>query len=343
MSTILEKSLTQSELKLTDLRKLIPAQSLKPPIAKNLFGFLIKFALFGLSFYLACNASNFLLTAFWTLICGIFVFSLGTVGHDCGHGSYVRPRWLNELVGQISMMINGLPYAGWKHSHNTHHANTNRAELDPDRLWLYPDEYLAMPKIGRFFWKFFHTQGFWMSAVGHYFRSMLPWSFKIEQYTDKAEDIKACKRDNFIFLSFLIGLHGLMFFAGFGFKSVLVHFFAILIAYICLSVYVRTEHYLLETGWGVHDKPWLTSRTILQNPLLDFLSTNLNYHVEHHILQTIPHANLPSLRPMLKKAILDAGQPYHEDKLGNFLKLAFNKEFFVLERESFREIPYNNL
>ena len=200
-----------------------------------------------------------------------------------------------------------------------------------------------MSKTGQFLWKLFHTQLFWMSAVGHYFRSMLPWSFRIEKYTDKPEEIKACKKDNLIFVGSLVAFHGFLIVAGLGFKPLLVHFVAVLIAFVCLSVYVRTEHYLLDNGWDVHDKPWRTSRTIVQSPLLDFLATNLNYHVEHHILQTIPHANLPALRPILKKAILDAGQPYHEDELWHFLKLAFNKEFFVVERGSFREIQLSEM
>ncbi len=333
------EEVSAATLKLSDLRKMIPAEALNPPSFKNFLGFTVKLVLFALSFYAALQASSIALTVLFTILSGIFIFSLGTVGHDCGHGAYIRPRWLNEIIGQICMILNGLPYFGWKHSHNTHHANTNRGDLDPDRLWLYSDEYWAMNKTERFFWRLFHTRCFWMSAVGHYFRSMLPWSFKIEQYTDKPEDIKNCRRDLAVFFVALAVMHTSLYLAGFGFKSMIVHFFGIIIGFICLSVYVRTEHFLLEKGWDVYDKPWLTSRTIIQNPVLDFLATNLNYHIEHHILQTVPHANLPGLRPLLKEAIVRSGQPYHEDKLWNFLKMAFNYKFTVLERETFREIP----
>ncbi len=337
------QTIENKDLKLGELRKLIPAESLNPPSAKNFVHFVIKFSLFAVAFYFACKSNSILNTAIWTFLSGAFIFTLGTVGHDCGHGAYIRPRWLNEAIGELCMTLNGLPYAGWKHSHNVHHANTNRGNLDPDRLWLYTDEFLAMNKVGRFFWKLFQTRCFWLSAVGHYFRSMLPWSFTIESRTENKAEIAACRTNIFTFFAILTAVHGGMYFAGFGFKSLIVHFFGIILAFAFLSVYVRTEHFLLDSGWDVHDKPWLTSRTIIQNPILDFFATNLNYHVEHHVLQTIPHANLPALRPLIKKTILSANQPYHEDELWNFLKIAYNSEFFVLERDTFKEIPLSQL
>jgi acyl-lipid omega-6 desaturase (Delta-12 desaturase) len=350
VTNILEKPLVQpinqsvvSELKLSELRKMIPAESLKPPSVKNFVGFIVKLSLFFATFYAAMVAHSLLQTVLWTVLSGVFLFSLGTVGHDCGHGSYIRPRWLNEAIGQLCIVLHGMVYFGWKHSHNTHHANTNRGDLDPDRLWLYSDEYLAMNSVARFFWRLFHTKCFWLSAVGHYFRSMLPWPFQIESKTDKLEDIKTARRDITVFFAVLTVFHAGFYFAGFGFKSLPVHFLSILVGFACLSVYVRTEHFLLTNSWDAHEKPWLTSRTVLQNPILDFLATNLNYHVEHHVLQTIPHANLPALRPMIKRAIIESKQPYHEDTLWNFLKIAFTKEFFVIERDTFKEIPLHKL
>ncbi len=343
MSSITITKEATMPLQLTELRKLIPKEYYEPPTVKNIVYFIIKASFFLIPLYGACLSDNFFISTLLTLISGVFLFSLGTVGHDCGHGLHVKPKWLNEAIGQFSMTFHGLPYAGWKHSHNTHHASTNEEDKDPDRLWLYTDEYLAFNKVERYLWRLFHTRLFWMSAVGHYFRSMLPWSFKIAEKTKSAEVIKDARIDLVYFFSILIAFHGGMYALGFGFKSVIIHFFTILIALMCLSAYVRTEHYLLTNGSNVKDKPWLTSRTVLQNSFLDFLATNLNYHVEHHILQVIPHDNLPKIRPLMKTVILDAKQPYHEDYFLKFMVKAFNEEFFVLERNTFRPIPLSEL
>ncbi|MDX1918139.1 MAG: fatty acid desaturase [Candidatus Caenarcaniphilales bacterium] len=342
MKVTLENPVTHSEnypqdLKLTDLRKMVKAEHLNPPSPANLIGFIIKLALFAGSFYFSL-ISPWWITVLMLPLNGFLLFGLGTIGHDCGHGAYLRPRWLNELVGQICIVLHGMPYMGWKHSHNTHHANTNRVELDPDRLWLYKDEYLAMPPLGRAVWRLFHRQAFWASAVGHYFRSILPWAFRIREKTDRPEDIRAAYIDIAIFFASWIALHSALF-PLFGFKSLIVHFLSIIFGFIALSVYVRTQHNNLAVGIDVHDKPWLTSRTVLQHPILDFFATNLNYHVEHHVLQTIPHANLPKVRKLIKPVILNHGQPYHESPIGSYLATCFLAEFKVLERDTLHEIP----
>ncbi|MDJ0625495.1 MAG: fatty acid desaturase [Candidatus Caenarcaniphilales bacterium] len=337
------KDSTEEKLTLQQLRKLIPKQAMNPPSTRNFIEFVVKFSMFLVTFYFSCTLQSIWLIIPLIIINGAFLFSLGTVGHDCGHGSYIRPRWLNEAIGELCMSLHGMVYAGWKHFHNTHHAHTNQGELDPDRLWLYEDEFLAFNKVERFFWKLFHTKCFWLSAVGHYFRAMLPWPFIIKQKTEQVEIIQSCQRGIFTFFAILIAFHTSAFFLGLGLKSLIIHVFSLLVAFACLSIYVRTEHYLLTNNYDVQDKPWLTSRTITQNRILDFFANNLNYHVEHHILQSVPHANLPSIRPTIKKTILEAKQPYPEDTFWNFMKIAFNQEFFVLERNTFKEIPLSKL
>jgi fatty acid desaturase len=68
------------------------------------------------------------------------------------------------------------------------------------------------------------------------------------------------------------------------------------------------------------------------------LATNLNYHVEHHVLQVVPHANLPDLRPLIKQALYNLGLPYHEQDMLEYLKMFRREDFHVLERGTMREL-----
>ena len=43
----------------------------------------------------------------WVLV-GLFV-----VGHDCGHGSFSRRRWVNEVVGHLAMAPLANSFATW--------------------------------------------------------------------------------------------------------------------------------------------------------------------------------------------------------------------------------------
>lgn len=62
-------------------------------------------------------------------------WALFVVGHDCGHGSFSKHKWLNALIGHMSHSPILVPFHGWRISHRTHHANT--ANIDTDESW-YP-------------------------------------------------------------------------------------------------------------------------------------------------------------------------------------------------------------
>jgi len=50
--------------------------------------------------------------------------------HDCGHRSFAKQRWVNDLVGHLFMLPLIYPFHSWRILHNTH---TNK--LDVDNAW----------------------------------------------------------------------------------------------------------------------------------------------------------------------------------------------------------------
>ncbi len=56
--------------------------------------------------------------------------------HDCQHSIIARQgkplRWLNELVGHISLIPLAAAFRYMRHTHMEHHKHTNNPELDPD-------------------------------------------------------------------------------------------------------------------------------------------------------------------------------------------------------------------
>ncbi len=71
--------------------------------------------------------------------------------HDCGHGSFFKARWANDVVGFVTGMLNFTPYHHWRWEHSLHHASSG----DLDRrgtgdVWtMTVDEYLASPRWRR--------------------------------------------------------------------------------------------------------------------------------------------------------------------------------------------------
>jgi len=66
------------------------------------------------------------------LVVRIFIFQ-----HDCGHGSYFRPRWINNAVGQFCSLFTLTPYANWRRQHAQHHANWNNLDRRESGIDLY--------------------------------------------------------------------------------------------------------------------------------------------------------------------------------------------------------------
>ncbi len=66
------------------------------------------------------------------LVVRIFIFQ-----HDCGHGSFFRDRWANDLLGRVCSLFTLTPYAIWRHQHAQHHANWNNLDRRQSGLDIY--------------------------------------------------------------------------------------------------------------------------------------------------------------------------------------------------------------
>jgi acyl-lipid omega-3 desaturase len=139
---------------LQDLKAAIPADCFEPSVWKSLSYFFLDVGMIA-GLYTVAHALNswFFFPIFW-LMQGTLFWALFVVGHDCGHGSFSKLKWLNSLIGHLSHTPILVPYHGWRISHRTHHANTGN--IDTDESW-YPvsqSKYAEMPwyeKLFRFY------------------------------------------------------------------------------------------------------------------------------------------------------------------------------------------------
>ena len=71
------------------------------------------------------------------------------VFHDCTHGSFMRSRRANDVLGVALGLLVWLPYRGWQHEHAVHHATAG--DLDRrgvgDVATLTVAEYQALPRV----------------------------------------------------------------------------------------------------------------------------------------------------------------------------------------------------
>ena len=87
-----------------------------------------------------------------TALTGWFV-----IGHDCGHRSFAKRRWVNDLVGHIAFLPLIYPFHCWRILHDYHHLHTNK--LGVDNAWdpVTPEAHAASPVIVQVFYYLGHT------------------------------------------------------------------------------------------------------------------------------------------------------------------------------------------
>lgn len=73
---------------------------------------------------------------------GLSLVGLFVLGHDCGHHSFSRRRWVNDLVGTLCHLPILNAFFAWRVAHDFHHRHTQVRKVDPDwpELLYLPEE-----------------------------------------------------------------------------------------------------------------------------------------------------------------------------------------------------------
>ena len=81
------------------------------------------------------------------------------IQHDCGHGSFFKARWANDLIGPVLGVLTLTPYANWRQSHAVHHATNSNLDRrgQGDMTTLTVREYLASSRWKKLlYWLYRH-------------------------------------------------------------------------------------------------------------------------------------------------------------------------------------------
>jgi omega-6 fatty acid desaturase (delta-12 desaturase) len=88
-----------------------------------------------------------------------FLIRVFIVFHDCAHGSFMRTRRANNVVGAALSLLVWLPFRSWQHEHAVHHATAG--DLDRrgigDITTLTVSEYAALPTLSRLGYRLFRN------------------------------------------------------------------------------------------------------------------------------------------------------------------------------------------
>ncbi|MGB0561165.1 MAG: fatty acid desaturase [Spirulinaceae cyanobacterium] len=118
-----------ADLKLQDIIKTLPPECFAKSPRKAWLGVLVTVLAVALGVGAIALAPWFLLPIAW-LFAGTALTGLFVLGHDCGHRSFAKNRWVNNLVGHLLFLPLLYPFHSWRLLHDIHHAHTNKLHVD---------------------------------------------------------------------------------------------------------------------------------------------------------------------------------------------------------------------
>ncbi|MGR3278896.1 fatty acid desaturase [Acaryochloris marina NIES-2412] len=292
--------LTNPDITLSDIIKSLPKSCFRQNLFKAWSGVIINVLMVALGYMAIVNSPWFLLPVAWiftgTALTGFFV-----IGHDAGHRSFAKHRWVNDLVGHVLMVPLIYPFHSWRISHNFHHAHTNK--LGVDNAWRPFDveEYVNLTPINRFVYKQIRGYFWWVGSIIHWANLHLNWNSFDEK--DRG-DVKCSITVVVVFaaISFptLILTTGIWGFAKFWLVPWMVYHF-------WMSTFTIVHHTAVDIPFKP-TKEWNAAEAQLVGSVhcdyprwVEFLCHDINVHIPHHVSTAIPSYNLRIAHKSLKE------------------------------------------
>jgi fatty acid desaturase len=247
-----------------------------------------------------CNyaivAATFAVMAVWpnpvTIVAGILVLGgrqlgFGVLVHECGHGTLFRTRKQNDFVGD---WLAGAPTFNNMKAYirgHLHHHRLAGTEQDPD-LSNYRDYPITRERLRRKLWRDISGQTGWRQVRGIFKGVMRLNQLKEEQRLALVRGLVA----NAVLLGVLTAVgHPWLYLAWWA-------------AFLTTNPLVSRIRQVAEHG-AVPDlfdlDPRRNTRTVKANWLerLILCPLGVNYHLEHHMLASVPIYNLPKMHRLL--------------------------------------------
>ena len=297
----------------------LPAKYFERNPARLFYGFMF----LGLNAILILAVLN--LNLHWSLkilagfLIGQFNAGLAFVTHETLHGSIVKNKYAQDIIGFFAFAPFLMSPTYWRFWHNRlHHGNTQYILKDPD---AFPT--LSVYRQSKFMQRLYDwTPG--ANTIRSYFYFFFWFSFQSflnQIYMRFGNKMWAEMKHTQVSIEFglqLLMMGSLIYFAGVSNFAYLILIPFAIQNYTVMS-YISTNHNISPLT-KVND-PLLNSLTVTTNSLCDFFHMNFGYHVEHHIFPRMSGAYTKKVHEELKKQFPDT---YQYMKKSEALKLLYS-------------------
>ncbi|SFS48115.1 fatty acid desaturase [Paenibacillus sp. BC26] len=210
--------------------------------------------------------------------------------HESCHGTPFRTSWMNEALYQLCSFLILIQATNYRWSHVRHHTDTIIVGSDPEIMEPRPPMWSRLIKM---IFRFGDIFGTFKSLFRHAFGRLT----NTEKELIPPSDFRSLFWEARIFILVYAAIIGLCFYT----QSLLPLMFVGLPAFygfFLMTALNSTQHLGLYEDMLDHR---LCVRTFYTNPIIRFLYTNMNYHMEHHMFPMVPYYNLPALHQEIKE------------------------------------------
>ena len=282
---------SNSEIRLQDIVKTLPKECFVQDRFRAWRKVVTNVLMVGLGYAGLAFAPWYTLPLLWiftgTALTGFFV-----IAHDCGHRSFAKRPWVNDLVGHLFMLPLIYPFHSWRILHNHHHLHTNK--LDEDNAWqpFQPEFYNSLIGIGQWGYRQLRGKFWWVGSIVHWVGMHFNW-FKFQG--KERSQVKLSVSVVVIFASvafpILFATTGIWGFVKFWLMPWLVYHF-------WMSTFTLVHHTAVDVPFHQPDQ-WDAATAQLSGTVhcnyprwVEFLCHDISVHVPHHISTAIPSYNL---------------------------------------------------
>ncbi len=230
-----------------------------------------------------------------TALTGFFV-----IGHDAGHRSFAKRRWVNDLVGHIAFLPLIYPFHCWRLLHDHHHLHTNKMEEDNAWRPLLAQEYEECGPVLKFLQRGIRSWFWWVGSIGHW--ALLHFdlrNFRDRDRSKAAFSIAVVVAFSVVFFPTMLATVGVWGLVKFWLMPWMVYHF-------WMSTFTIVHHTIPEiqfrpaSEWNAGEAQLAGTVHCVYPRWVEILCHDINVHVPHHVSTGIPSYNLRKAHANLK-------------------------------------------
>lgn len=236
------------------------------------------------------------------------VVRLFMIQHDCGHYSFFRSRWANDLVGRVIGLFTLTPHKYWRDAHAIHHATSGNlgARGIGDVTVLTVREYLALPLRRRLAYRAYRHP-IVMLGLAPIYVFIIKFRLPLDMLRRRWRLLPDVLLTNLLSGAIIVTAGLLLGFGTFAMIQVPITLLAGMIGVWLFYVQHQFErtHWAPASAWDFHRAAFEGSSYFHLPGVMRWFTANIGAHHVHHLCSRIPSYRLgeclkhyPELRQM---------------------------------------------